>query len=444
MQNKYDLIFVGFGPATMFGVLELINKGYKKDILIIEKGKFIEDREKTDVINGVGGSGLFSDSKLSSALDVGGTIPGLTQSQLEKYESLILKNINKFKKLTDDKKALCWDTTQDFDVSKTSLEWNKHKTCHVGTDNGHKIYYEIEKFIKSQPNINILTETEVKDILYKNRLYSIFTDKEAFASEKLILATGQKNTLPSKIINQFKLPSTFRSFQLGIRVVDELNPQYEDIIKANYDFKFVKNYQYDNIKIRVRTFCCNSGNAHVCAEKANEGFTCFNGHAYKNPDPNNNSVNYGIMCEIDGLDGYSSKESQIELMKKINKIDTWYDDNFYNDDKLEEDLVLPKRKLLDGFDFLKGYYPQEAIESLTDFISELNKIVDLSKAHFLYPEVKLSGEIPNLNYKTFETKLKNLYMIGDCAISRGIVKSSLTGIILADNLMEEENAIRNI
>lgn len=444
MKNKYDLIFVGFGPSTIFGVLELIDKGYNKDILIIEKGKPIENREQTDVINGVGGSGLFSDSKLSSALDVGGIIPNLTQEQLNKYENLILNNINKFKKLTSDKKSLEWDTTKDFDTSETSLEWNRHKTCHVGTDSGHKIYYEIEKFIESQPNIDVLTETEVNDILYKNRLYNIFTTKGAFASEKLILATGQKNTLPIRIINQFKLPSTFRAFQLGIRVVDIMNPQYEDIIKSNYDFKFVKNYSYNNVKVRVRTFCCNSGNAHVCAEKTNEGFTCFNGHAYKTSDPNNNSVNYGIICEIDGLEKYHSKESQIELMKKINNIDTWYDDNFYNDDKLEEDLVLPKRKLLDGFDFLKGYYPEEAIKSLTDFVLELNKIVDLSKAHFLYPEVKLSGEIPNLNYKTFETKLKNLYMIGDCAISRGIVKSGLTGIMLADGLMGEENDIRNI
>lgn len=444
MKSKYDLVFVGFGPSTLFGVLELINKGYNKDILIIEKGKPIENRESTDVVNGVGGSGLFSDSKLSSALDVGGIIPGLTQTQLNKYENIILKSINKFKKLTPDKSALDWDVTQDFDASKTSLSWNRHKTCHVGTDNGHKIYYEMEKFIESQPNIDVETETEVNDIIYKNRLYFIYTNNGALISEKIVLATGQKNTLPSKIIKQFNLPSSFRAFQLGIRVVDEMNPQYEDIIKANYDFKFVKNYDYGKVKVRVRTFCCNSGNAQVCAEITNEGFVCFNGHAYKNPNPDNNSVNYGIMCEIEGLDEYYTKESQIDLMRKINHMDTWYADNFYNDDKLEEDLVSPKRKLLNGFDFLKGYYPEEAILSLTDFVSELNKIVDLSKATFLYPEVKLSGEIPNIDYTTYETKLKGLYMIGDCAISRGIVKSSLTGIMLADNLMEEENAIRNI
>lgn len=438
MDNKYDCIFVGAGPSTMFGVLELIDKGYKGKILIVEKGKSLKYRQPTEVISGVFGAGTFSDSKLTSALDVGGVIPKLTQKQLEYYEDIILNNIRRFKSLTEYKDGLDWEITRDFDTSNSSLHWNQHKTCHVGTDIGQKIYYEIEKFISSQPNVSILTETEVVKVEYNENNYIVEVKNgdqtQSYTSTNLILATGQKSTLPSKIIEEFNLDSTSRAFQLGIRVVDEINPQYEDIIKANYDFKFVKEYLYDNVKVRVRTFCCNSGNAHVCAERAKEGFTCFNGHSYKISDPNNHSVNYGIMCEVDGLENYSSKESQIELMKKVNSISTWESDNF---NSINEEPV-PKRKLLDGFDFLKNYYPQEILDSLKDFTSELNKLVDLDKAYLLYPEIKLSGEIPNLNYTTFETKQKGLYMIGDCAISRGIIKSSLTGIMFADNLIKEK------
>ena len=208
-----------------------------------------------------------------------------------------------------------------------------------------------------------------------------------------------------------------------------MNSQYEKIIKANYDFKFVKYFDYGVLHGRVRTFCCNSGNAHTCAEKSSEGFTCFNGHAYRAPDPNNHTVNYGIMCEVHSLSNYNSKESQIEMMKKVNALPQWESDNFDSQGNTQ-----PKRKLLDGFDHLKGIYPSTVIEE----IEELNKVVPLDNAKYLDPEIKLSGATPTLS-SNFETQLNNLYMIGDCALTRGIVKSSITGIMFAEYILSEVN-----
>lgn len=423
---NYDLCFIGAGPSTMFALLKLVSKDYKGEIVVVEKGKSIKTRLPNEVISGAFGAGLFSDSKLSSALDVGGVIPGLSQYKLTKYEGEILHILNVFNEGEDMK----WDETTKFDTHPSDLSWNKHNTLHVGTDRGKLIYTKIEDYLTSFPNIHFMFETEVKEVFeLASGEYELITDKSPFwlITKHLVLATGQKNTLPGKLIKQFNLQSTPRAFQLGIRVEDTMNEQYEKIIQANYDFKFVKEYEYENrVKVRVRTFCCNSGNAHTCAEKASEGFICFNGHAFKELDPNNNTVNYGIMCEVEGLDKYNTKEEQIELMKQVNAIDTWYSDNFYNDHKIGE-VVLPKRKLLEGFEQLEGLYPKEVIDSMVDFVKELGKLIDLSKAHYLYPETKLSGNIPELNYKTFETKQHNFYMIGDCAISRGIVKASYTG-----------------
>lgn len=430
-MKQFDLTFVGTGPSAVFAVLKLLENGYSGNILMVDKGKSLSTRQSNEVLNGFAGAGCFSDSKLSSALDVGGTIPGLSQEKLDEYSDYILTTLNYFKQNTQDKTSLKWDTTTPYDTKDTSLIWDIHKLCHIGTECGQAIYYEIEKYLTSKPNVTILFETTVEDISYIDGNYSFCINGDIVITKKLILATGQKDALPGKIIRQFNLKSIPRAFQLGIRVVDERNNNYDDIIKANYDFKFIRTYNYDNnISVRVRTFCCNSGNAHVCAERANEGFTCFNGHSYKTPDPNNNSVNYGIICEVNGLNDYKFKEDQIELMKKINSISTWEEDNF----RIIEEEPQPKRYLTHGFPHLMGYYPDEVITSLEKFIIELNNLVDLSKAKYLYPEVKLSGVIPNLNYKTFETEQKNLYMIGDCAISRGIIKSSITGIMLAEEL----------
>ena len=41
---KYDVVIVGAGPAGIFTAIEMLRHGSKKKILIIEKGKAIENR----------------------------------------------------------------------------------------------------------------------------------------------------------------------------------------------------------------------------------------------------------------------------------------------------------------------------------------------------------------------------------------------------------------
>ena len=429
------IAFIGAGPSTIGAVLKLIDNKYDGEIIIFEKGNSLDNRLPSEVIEGFAGAGCFSDCKLSSSLTTGSVIPNLTQEELEKYEQEILDYFNRF---SPDK--LEWSHTSSFDTHTTNLTFDIHKTLHVGSDKGREIFHKMEKFITSQPNVRILFGAEVEDVVdihdfsgFKHPFIVYYYSKERkwYAEvNKVIVATGQKNTLPGKLIKRFKLTTIPRALQLGIRVVDEMNPQYAEIIKANYDFKFVKEYNYKSgVKVRVRTFCCNSGNAHVCAEKASEGFVCFNGHAYKAPDPNNHSVNYGIMCEVSGLKKYNSKEKQIELMKNINTKEHWVEDNFNSNDE-----VRPVRELLKGFKHLKGYYPKVVIDSLTDFVWELNKLVDLNKAKYLYPEVKLN-EGKTIQTTNWESSLKGLYFIGDCNITRGIVKAFLSGLQVAEGLI---------
>ena len=74
---KTDILIVGAGPAGIFTALELIKKGSRKKITIVEKGKPIEKRhcpksETKKCINcrpychithGFSGAGAFSDGK---------------------------------------------------------------------------------------------------------------------------------------------------------------------------------------------------------------------------------------------------------------------------------------------------------------------------------------------------------------------------------------------
>lgn len=440
--NKcYDIVFVGAGPSTIGALMNLVKHNYNGDILVIEQGKSLKYRQNNEVISGFCGAGAFSDSKLSVGLDVGGIIPTLTEKDIDNYEKIILDDFNSF--IDNDEDKLSWSKPKDFDTSNTILKFQTNKVCHVGTDKGRKLYLNMEDYLMLQKNITFLFETEVVNIdrflsdylvnIDASKNSNINIDKHALTAKKVVLATGQKSKLPQLLARGFNLKTTPRALQLGIRVEDQMNEQYEKIIEANYDFKFTANFEYSkNIIAKVRTFCCNSGNAHTCAEVTKDNYTCFNGHALKAKDENNHTVNYGIMCELENCPAYKTKEEQIKLMQEVNSLECWKEDNF------DEDKVAPKRKLLNGFEQLSNLYPTELLTSLNIFVNELNKIVDLSKAKYLYPEIKLSGEVPDLDYNTFETKEKNLYMIGDCACTRGIFKAYVSGYMFADNIIKEK------
>lgn len=423
---NYDLCFVGCGAGTLGALITLTDNNYTGNIVVIEKGKLARDRGSKDILNGVGGAGMHSDCKLSTSHSTGGVL-NIPDELMYKYSDKILSIFSRF--LGEELK---WDQVAPYNTSDTSLTFDNHKTCHVGTERGRKIFKNVEEWLLKHNNITFITEAEVLNIDHEDNSFEVtyneYGEDKTLKANKVIIATGQKNTLPGHIIKKFNITTIPGAIQLGVRVVDEINPQYEDIIKANYDFKFIKEYEFPSgIKTRVRTFCCNSGNAHVCEEKNSEGFSCFNGHAFKQPDPDNHSVNYGIICEAEGLEGWD-KDKQIEVMKESNAVPTWKEDNFSNNE------VVPKRELLKGFPQLKGIYPDEVIESLEDFVKEWSKLVDLSEAKYLYPEVKLNDGCKPLLTNEEETSYKNLYMLADCTgYTRGILKAFMKGMLFAES-----------
>ena len=86
----YDVVIIGAGPAGIFTALELIKKGSNKKILMVERGKAVEDRKcpksithkcvnckPCSITTGFSGAGAFSDGKLSLSYEVGGDLPEL-------------------------------------------------------------------------------------------------------------------------------------------------------------------------------------------------------------------------------------------------------------------------------------------------------------------------------------------------------------------------------
>lgn len=435
---------VGAGPSNVFLALDLLLKGFEGQIKIYEKGNSLKTRKREEVCEGFAGAGCFSDSKLSVGLEVGNIIPGLTEEEFDFYTDRMLEIYNIFAEKCGIERKITLEEDGEFQTGVEGMRWLHHKTHHIGTDNGTKIFLEMEKFLEESNKVELYFNTEVTGIskVKEGPKVSYIVKSVNSKGEELIhtefdivvLGTGQRGTLPTKVIEDFNLETKGRPFQLGIRVEDTRNETYDKMIEANYDFKVVKNYDFGNgVTGRVRTFCCNSGIPAISVEDNGGMFKSYNGHAFRNGEPTN-KVNYGIICELTGYDKYTEKEEQFQLCKDVNAHEGFENDN----------VLGVGRPLLEDFcsgDKIKNpciadVYPELTQKALKDFIFNLNKFCDLSKAHYYYPEAKFDGK--TVEYDSDFSVAQGLYMVGDCCCTRGIAKSAYTGLKVASRILEDQ------
>lgn len=161
---KTDVVIIGAGPAGIFTALEMIRKGSKKKIVMVEKGKAIEQRKcpKTElkkcvgckpychITTGFSGAGAFSDGKLSLSYEVGGDLPSLigedlAQEMIDYADKIYLEfgadehieGINKGEEVKDIRKR----------AIQAGLKLVDCPIRHLGTEKAQEIYLAIEKYL---------------------------------------------------------------------------------------------------------------------------------------------------------------------------------------------------------------------------------------------------------------------------------------------------------
>lgn len=397
----YKIVFIGAGPANLSS---LINLEDKSNVLLVEKGKNILERPKNEVIYGFGGAGAFSDFKLSYGYEVGGSL--LDHITEEAFDAYIAKALNQYQLFTN--KNLEWSHPTIYQIP--GLEMITQKVIHVGTAEGYNILCRIYQYLQDQ-GINMAFETEITDIIkLENGTYELVTSNgDRIQTQHVVLGTGQKDKLVSKYFQGLK--ANYNKFQLGVRVeVPNEDNRFADILAANYDFKYYKRYETENFRVRVRTFCCNSGNAHVATERAN-GLISYNGHAIGD-GVNNGLVNFGVICEMMPKNDLFTQQDFFNRIKALNITMT---ENPY---QFKEGF----RQVFTGL--------TEIDECISDFLQLFNSKCNITDGRFYTPEYKNTS--PSYNYRgTFNELEDNIYLNGDIFCTRGIITSSACGIITA-------------
>jgi len=473
---KYDLIVVGSGPSAVFLAYELLELKSTKKVLIIEKGKKVNERkcpiEKTakclnckpscNITSGFSGAGAFSDGKLLSYhlsqynenndFYLGGNGGSLIKEFLTNKEikELLTYTDNIYLKFGADPKLEGIENREEIKklqqkAKNEDLNLIDIPLRHLGTEKAHELYKKLQDHLEGK--IEFMFNTEVTDIIVdENKVKGVKVkptssdEKETeILAKRIVLAVGRKgaNWL-EEMCKSKKIETRLGYVDIGIRY--ELPDKVmEKINKLMYEGKVIA--RPEPFKDRVRTFCQNPS-GFVAAEVYDDGIALVNGHSYKNKKSTN--TNLAILVSHKFNHPFKKPiEYGLNIAKNMNAIGngniivqrlgdihrgkrTW-------DYELENNSVEPTLKTAVPGDitYALGY---RTVTDILEFIRKMDKVVE-GFAHpdnLLYgPEIKFySNEI--IVNKNFETNIKGLYSIGDGGgLTTGLMMASASGVQMA-------------
>ena len=308
----YDLIIVGAGPAGIFTALELVKKGAKDKILIIEKGRAVEKRvcpkSKTkqcvnckpycNITTGFSGAGAFSDGKLSLSPEVGGDLPELIGTEMA--EELIKYADSLYLEFGADSKVEGIGNSEKVkDIRKKAIQAGlKLVDCpirHLGTEKAQEIYFKIEQFLLNN-GVEIKFNVNVLDIIMNgDECLGVIAEenksKVEYLAKKTVIATGRRGAdWLENICEEHNILHEAGVVDIGVRV-EVRNEIMEEVNNVLYESKLI-GYPKP-FKNKVRTFCQNPG-GFVSQENYDNDLAVVNGHSYKEKKSNN--TNLSILC----------------------------------------------------------------------------------------------------------------------------------------------------
>ncbi|MBD3164225.1 FAD-dependent oxidoreductase [Candidatus Woesearchaeota archaeon] len=444
-KSQYDVIIVGAGPAGLFSAYELANKGLK--LLLIDKGPAAGQR-KGEIMTGIGGAGLYSDGKLNLTPVHGKTnlyefLNEKQANELISYVDSIFINFGAPRTAYTKNLKRVEELRKKARKNKITLLLAPQK--HIGSDKLPLLIQKFSNCLRKQ-NINILTNTEVKDVIVRNnKVRGVLAGNKAITSRYVIACPGRSGS--SWFLEQARkldIPLKHRGIEIGVRV--EIRAKLmEHITKYLWDPAFFMKARHSHDI--VRTFCtCPYG---FVAEETYHGFIGVNG--YSNINRKSANTNFALLSNIELTE---PAENTIAYGEDIGRLATTIAGGRPFIQSLE-DLKRHRRSYWHRIDKTKisptltnttpgdlsMAIPHRIVINLLDAIRRLDKIIPgLYENALLYgPELKFFS-VRIESDKSLETRAKNLFIAGDgVGICGNIVGAAATGILAARGVLDKIN-----
>ena len=456
-MKKYDVIIIGAGPSGIFTALELLNSKEKPSILIIEKGKDIEERacpvkvknisctacRECDLLSGWGGAGAFSDGKLSLSPEVGGFLSRYIDK--DKVRSLIDYVDGIYLKYGAPSEVFGDKAEEVMELEKLSSVNNlvliPSKIRHIGTDRCKMLLKRIREDIRN--SVDTIFQTEAEAVLVDGGKYKgvKLKDGTVFLSDFLVLAPGREGSRwLEEESRRLGLTLLKNPVDIGVRV--ELPATVlEPLTRVTYEPKLLfYSRRFDD---KVRTFCVNPYGEVV--KEYLKGIWTVNGHSYA--DRRTANTNFAILVStyftepFDQPISYGRYIAQLaNFLGKgviVQRLGDLMAGRRSTQERISKGIVRPTLADATPGD-LSFVIPYRYLCDIMEMLEALDKIAPgVNSRHTLLYGVEVKFYSMQLKLTDrLETEISNIFAVGDGAgVSRGLIQASASGILAAREIL---------
>ena len=453
MDKNYDVVIIGGGIGGLMCAYRLINQKPELKVLIIERGKKLEERNcpilegkvkkcikctPCSIMEGMAGAGAFSDGKYNITTEYGGWLPKVMD------EKIVLDYIHQADEILVKYGADTEVYHPDNELKAFCLKYDLHmqqaEVKHLGTDAN---YDTMLKFIHSlDGKVEILTQAIVEDVDKDTHLVSFRMkgEKKQVKGDKVIFAVGRVgNGMFETWCNKYQIKRSNNQVDIGVRV--ELPYEiWEPFSKKIYEPKiYFKNGHYGD---ETRMFCFNE-RGYVVTENS-DGVLTVNGHSYKAKEKQSANSNFALLSSTNFTEPFDQPVEYARYIASLaNKISGGYvliqrlgdleKGRRTTTSRLQQSSVRPTLNAVPGD--LSLCMPKRQLDNIIETLHALDKVSPgtANEDTLLYGiECKYYSARPEV--ENFELKAaKGIYAVGDGAgFTRSLAQAAANGLIVAD------------
>lgn len=395
----YDTIVIGGGVSGLMAAYSLTLQNRR--VLVVERGHQFYERlhEKPfDVANGVGGSGLFSDGKLS-------LFPSATQLWKLKKDSLLqaYKDVSDFLQPFDIALPPFSEYWMGSSSEESSLIEKNYKSLILSKDQRIMIAFKLIQKIGPE---RIVADTEIVRLTRNDNVFELVAQnsltKELYQTHTVIMAGGKHQfdaMLPSLSNIQFEC---FNRYEIGMRV-ECPNNHFDFFESEQSDVKLIEKVG----RYEIRTFCCCKGGRVL--ESIADGFVSYNGTSSDFDKSDYSNIGFIVTIPPENID----------------------------EDFIQE-LKSKKASTTSLLTFVAGeieLISAEVDNAIRNFIkNRFPRMAKCAESQIYYPEFERFGSYPILEDK-LQLDRSGIWLAGDSTGKfRGLLPSFVSGAFVAKEI----------
>jgi uncharacterized FAD-dependent dehydrogenase len=454
--TDYDVIIVGAGPAGIFAALELTQRGARR-VLMLDKGPELEKRHCPSrkkgrcmqcatcaLMTGWGGSGAFSDGKLTLTTQVGGL---LAEIRGEDEARQLVREVDEiWVRFGATGVHYEGDVDQIEEVSRRAsmvgLRLQHYPIRHLGTERSGDILGAMHQELVGR-GVEVRTHTNVVRVLTENgTVKGVETARgQVLAAPYVIVAPGREGAdWLTNLARDLDFSLSINPVDIGVRV--EMPAHIlQPLTDLLYEPKFL--YFSKAFDDRVRTFCvCPYG--EVVTEWAGEVMT-VNGHSYANQRTDN--TNFAVLVSKNFTEPFKEPIAYGKYIARlanllsggiiVQRLGDLRAGRRTTDQRLERCITRPTLREATPGD-LNLVLPYRYVVNILEMLDALDEVAPgVASRHTLLYGVEAKFYSSRLNLTPdLETEVENLFAAGDGAgVTRGLVQASASGILAAREIL---------